>query len=292
MGQQNRILIIGGSGFVGTNLVRDLSTHYSVSATHRHQVTRLPGVNYIPFGAITEKDHCKALMAHVEPDVVIYTVGSNEINPAERDSRTTNYLHTAGATHLQAASETVKAKFIYISSDTIFSGHGGNYSAGDTTIPSLNIGKAKLGAENHIRSRSLNYMIIRSAPLLGRGTIDHPSWVDDLRESDVLGRKKILSSRLFRNPVHISVLSSLIQKVIDQDLKNETLQLGGLTKISERALADRIMVLLGLSNAHFQTTDAHINGEPIDFSLNFTQTLAHCKIDALKIDESLARLVE
>ena len=200
-------------------------------------------------------------------------------------------MHTAGATHLQAASETVKAKFIYLSADTIFSGHGGNHSEEDIAIPGTAIGKAKLGAENHIRGRSLNHIIIRSAPLLGRGTLDHPSWVDHLRESDVLAKKMIFSDHLFRNPVHISVLSDLIHKVIEQDLRNETLHLGGLTKISERALADRLMGALGLSTAHFETTDHDSRSEPIDFSLNFTNTMKMCRIEALKLEDSIARLM-
>jgi dTDP-4-dehydrorhamnose reductase len=291
MSEQKRILIIGGNGFVGTNLARDLSKDYSVICTHRHQVTRLPGVEYIPFQALADKEQCKALIGGTEPHIVIYAVGSNEIALAERETRNANYVHTAGATHLQSASETVKAKFIYLSADMIFSGHGGNYYEGDTTIPNTALGKAKLAAENHVRSRSLNHIVIRSAPLLGRGSLDHPSWVDQLRESDVLGKKMLFSSRLFRNPVHISVLTELMKKVIDQDLKNEIFQIGGLTKISERALADRIMIALGLSTERFETMEVTSHSEPTDYSLNFTRTLEVAQISALRIEESIARLM-
>ena len=253
-------------------------------------MTKLKDVNYIAFQGLTERDLCKSLMLATKPDVVIYAVGSNDIDSAERDSRTAQYQHTAGATYLQAASEGVKAKFVYLSSDTIFSGHAGNYAEEDITIPSSALGKAKMGAENHIRGRSLNYIIVRSAPLLGRGPLDHPSWVDRLRESALIKKKFKVSERLIRNPIHIGLLSEVISYSIEYDLKNKILHLGGLTKVSEHELALRISKANDIATENLEVLTTGRPDSIYDFSLNFSQTLTVCKYPILTLQQSMERL--
>ena len=296
MAEQKKVLIVGGNSFVGTRLAKALAEHHLVTCTYRNQVTPLPGVSYIQFSYLTEKEHCKTLMQKVEPDIVIYSIGSNDIAAAELDGHATHYLHSVSATHLQSASEMVKAKFIYLSADMIFSGHNGNHSEDEPTLPASILGKSKLGAENHVRSRSLNHVIIRSAPLLGRGTLDHPSWVDLLRENELIGKKIKLSPYQIRNPVHISLLSELILKIIENDLRNQTLHLGGLTKISDFELGNRILLSLGLSTKTIEPLDLQslgiFNSEALDYSLNFTKLIKLYKMEALTIEESLSRLLQ
>lgn len=292
MADRKRILIIGGNGFIGINLAKDLSKHHDVTCTHGPNVTRLPGVNYVPYHGLTDKDQGRKLIQTTEPDHVIYAVGSNDIYTAEMDVRLAQHHHSAGATQMQASSEFAKARFIYLSSDVVFSGHGGNFNSHDITLPSTTLGKSKLTAENHVRSRSLNYLIIRSSPLLGRGTLEHPSWVDRLRENELFKKRMNLLDRLVRNPVHVSVLSELLLVCIREDVKNQTLHLGGLTKISEHALALKILQKLKLQTEFLATPDAtNGNSETHDYSLNFTQTLQLTRIPALTLNESLDRLV-
>jgi dTDP-4-dehydrorhamnose reductase len=143
-----------------------------------------------------------------------------------------------------------------------------------------------------VRSRSLNYLIIRSSPLLGRGTLEHPSWVDRLRENELFKKRTNVLNHLMRNPVHVSVLSELILACIREDVKNQTLHLGGLTKISEHALAQKILTKLKLQTESLKIPDAtHGNADAHDYSLNFTLTLQLTRIPALTINESLDRLV-
>ena len=152
---KKKVLIVGGTGFVGGNLAKALATHHQVICTYRKDFTPMSGVEYFRFADITDKEQCKALVQKFQPEVVIYTIGSNDVAKAEKEVILTQALHSTAATLVMTAADYIKAKFILVSSDWVFSGTEGNYSESDTAMPYSQIGKAKLGAENFVRSLSL-----------------------------------------------------------------------------------------------------------------------------------------
>jgi dTDP-4-dehydrorhamnose reductase len=284
---QKKILIIGGSGFVGSHLARTLSGSHSVTATWRNEATPIPGVEFIRFNALHDKDKCMALVQKIEPQVVIYAAGSNDLKKAESEPNPTQIAHISGPNHMLIASEYVKAKYLYFSNDSVFSGDEGNFSEADTAIPGFALGKAKLGAENYIRSRSLNHVIFRCAPLLGRGPLDHPSWLDHLREESLHGKFKPLSRKTLQNPVHIRELVTAIERVMDQDIRNKTLHIGGLTKVSPYDLAVRFLKTFGLAGGGLPSATPDSEAPIQDHTLNFTQSLKLLQTEPLFLEQSL-----
>jgi dTDP-4-dehydrorhamnose reductase len=287
MSAGKKILIVGGSGFVGSQLARMLSAKHSVVCTHRQAFTPLAGIEYVAFNGIHDKDRCSTLVRQTEPDVVVFAAGSNDPARAEKDPNQTQTVHLTGANQLLIAAEYAKAKYIYLSSDWVFSGADGNFAESDTAIPPNSLGKTKLGAENYIRSRSLNHIIIRCAPLLGRGTLDHPSWLDRIRESAAFQRPIALSDRSIHNPVHIRELATLIDRVLEGDVRNKTLHLGGLTRISEYQLAMGIYESFGFDRKNLTALKSGPENTVQDFSLNTTQTLRLLKTEPLFLEQSL-----
>jgi dTDP-4-dehydrorhamnose reductase len=283
-----KILIIGGNGFVGSSLSKLLSKHYQVYSTYHRSHTPIPNVIHAPLPLLSEKDLCERLIQAVDPAVVIYCLGTNNELDAERDPRGAQALHSGGLTHVIHAADMIKAKFIYISSDFVFSGLEGNFVESDSTVPSIQLGKAKLGAENIVKTRSLNHLIIRCAPLIGRGTVDHDSWLDRIRESVIKQRKVEMPSRAFHNPVHISFLAEVIQKALERDLRNRVLHVGGLTKITPFELGKQFLKKIGLPTELVEPADSTgSNTSRIDYTLNFTETLKSIEAEPLLLEQSL-----
>lgn len=285
------VLIVGGNGFIGSTLARELKDSYAVTCTHQGPYTPIRGVQWIRLAALNDKNVCKAVVNKVSPEVVIYCAGSNDLLGAEQNVPKTQLAHSNGVNNVFATSDTLKAKFIYLSSDYVFSGVDGNYSETSTAIPAFQLGKAKLGAENFLRSRSLNYAIIRCAPLLGRGTLEHPSFVDQLRESALRKKKVKLPSKVMHNPVHVAMLARAIRRVIDLDIRNKILHIGGLSKVSTSELAQNVVARLGLDPATVEISDSASNALPSDYSLNFTETLAIVEAEPLFLEQSLDLLL-
>jgi dTDP-4-dehydrorhamnose reductase len=287
MSKGNRILIVGGNGFVGSSIARALAGTNEVTCTYRHEPLQIPGVSFVHFNGLHEKDKCTALTQKYDPEVVIYAAGSNDPHLAEKEVPLSQLTHLTGPTHMLIGADYVKAKYIFISSDWVFGGPDGNHGESDTAIPSNALGKLKLGAENYIRARSLNHVIIRCAPLLGRGTIDHPSWLDQIREADLTRKHRYQSRASIHNPVHIRELGIMIDRVLKQDIRNKTLHLGGLTKISRYSLAKLFIEGFGFEMKDLPEAPKGTDLLTEDYSLNFTQTLRLLKTEPLFLKQSL-----
>ncbi len=286
MNTKPKVLIVGGNGFVGSSLTKAFVKNFEVFSTYHRSYSPIKGAHYLPLPQLSEKDRCDRLITSVKPDVVIYCLGSNNELEAEKDAKATQNIHTSGITHLMHSAEMSKAKFIYISSDCVFSGIDGNFGESDSTIPASQLGKAKVGAENMLKTRSLNYLIIRCAPLLGRGTLDHPSWLDKIREKIFHAKKVTMLSRMIQNPVHVSFLAEVLEKAIEKDLRNRILHVGGLTKISSYDLAKKFMKQIGLPAEFIECSDSNLISSPIDYSLNFTETLSLVEAKPLLLEQS------
>ncbi len=281
-----KVVVVGGNGFVGSSLTRALVKNYQVFSTFHRSYTPVKGATYIHVPQLTEKDRCDRFINSIKPDVVIYCLGSNSEPEAEKEPKHAQNIHSSWITHLMHSADMSKAKFIYISSDCVFSGIDGNFGESESTVPFSQLGKAKAGAENMVKTRSLNHLIIRCAPLLGRGTLDHPSWLDGIREKIIHGNKVRLPSRYIHNPVHVSFLAEVIHKAIEKDLRNKILHVAGLTRISSFDLAQQFIQKIGLSVDLVECTDANAQANPIDYSLNFTETLDLVETKPLLLEQS------
>ena len=179
MSKVKAVLIIGGSGFIGTHLAMKLRDAHKVFATYHTNRIAIPGVSCIPFNT-ENRDYIKRVAYTLRPDVVIFASGNHDLAWSEHNRRDAERIHAGGAANIASAFDILQPRFIYISSCYSFDGSKGNYHENDSVLPSSALGKAKLGAENLVRGKSLNYMIVRSSPVLGRGNGLNLSFLDQI----------------------------------------------------------------------------------------------------------------
>jgi len=284
------VLIIGGSGFVGTHLALKLREGYKVFATYNSRHISIPGVTFIPLNA-SNRDWAKRVVYTSNPDAIVYLGGSNLVELAEADPREAERVHTGGPATLSAVSDILQPKFIFLSNCYTFDGQRGNYHETDTVLPSTALGKAKVGGENFIRGKSLNYLIVRPSPVFGRGNGLNLTFLDQLRMK--LDKKERIE--LPNNEVHsfapVYGLVDFIARLIEVGPRNKIFHYGGLTKVTYFEFAKEFAQRFGynpglIGEARIApTTRASDNHSHFDYSLNSTQMAQTLKVKPLLLEE-------
>lgn len=288
------ILILGGSGFVGFHLAATLRHQAKVFATYFKKKTHLPGVTFLPLD-LESRNWIKRILYLTQPDILIYAAGSNRIDYCHEHKDETEFLHSTAPGHVVGAMDIVQPKLIYLSNPYVFDGVKGNFHELDTTLPVSVLGRMKLGGENVIKIKCLNYLIIRSSPLFGFGNGKNFSFLDQVRTSLNAQKKIELNGDTLYSFASIYGFNTFFKTVIDSGVKNKTLHYGGLTKMTFADLG-RIFAtqfdypLSSILEKKYKTslsTKGTVENFLSDFSLNCSQTMEWIRFQPLLIEDSL-----
>ena len=289
MKKRKAVLIVGGSGFVGTHLALQLRKNYKVYATFHRKFFSIPDVSFFPMDTF-EKDWVKRIVYIAEPDAVVFASGNSDPIWAEQNPREAERDHAGGAMTVLSAAEILQPKFIYLSNAYVFEGDKGNYHEDDTSLPSSQIGKVKSRCENFIRSRSLNYIIVRSSQLYGRGNGRHISFLDNIRLKLDRGDSVELSDHEYHSFGTIYGLVEMIERLIDSGVKNRTFHYGGLAKLTPYQFGKKFAERFGYDSKLIMPQKIVATGEysfrrTTDYSLNFSESVKQLKINPLLVEQ-------
>lgn len=282
------VLIIGGSGFIGSQLALKLRDTYKVFATYKNHALHLPGISYLPFD-VYDRNWIKRIVYNTEPDVIVYIAGNNGLEWCEKNARDADRIHTGGAASVSTVASILQPKFIYLSNAYVFDGKKGNYREDDTVLPWSALGKAKLGGENYIKGRSLNYLILRSSPVFGRSNGVNLSTLDHLRMKLSIGQKVEFSNTELHSYAPAHGLVDLLERLVDSGPRNKILHYGGLTKVTPYEFAvefaKRFKFDPNLVQPIRLNQPEHLSGPTEDYSLNSTEVSRTLKIKPLLLEE-------
>ena len=288
MATTKAVLIIGGSGFIGTHLALKLRESHKVFATYLTKPMRIPGVTFIPLD-VGNRNWVKRIVYSSRPDVVIYAAGSSNLDWAEAHARDAERVHTGGPATVSNVADILQPRFIYLSNCYVFDGNKGNYHEGDIVLPSYSLGKVKVGGENFIRGKAMNHIIIRSSPLLGCGNGRNISFLDHLRMKLIRNERIELPVSEFHSFAFITSFIDFVAKMVDSGPKNKTLHYGGLTKLTHYELARKFAKRFSYNeDLIFQsqhTKRGSIEAEIADYSLNSSWVAENLKIKPLLLEE-------
>jgi dTDP-4-dehydrorhamnose reductase len=192
-----RVLVIGGSGFLGQSITRlaHLSGHRVVATFH----TSAPPATDVDWRAldIRRRDDVTAFALHARPDAVI--------NAAYRQS---DWETTAdGGMHVALAAAAAGARLVHVSSDAVFSGNASGYDETCHPDPTTPYGAAKAAAETAVKGIAPAAVIARTSLIIGDGDSQHEQLVHALACGT---RPGALYTDDVRCPVHVTDLASAL----------------------------------------------------------------------------------
>lgn len=290
MSRSKGVLIIGGSGFLGTHLATKLRENYRVLVTHRSHPIKIPGVLNLPLKS-KDDQWLKHILRRQRPEIVIYLGGPGTQKWVEQDTGMAERLHSTMPGEILKATETMVERFIYVSTCSVFDGMRGNYKETDPQTANSLIGKYKAGAENWIKGHSNAYTILRLSPLLGRSHPYRPSWFDEFRMH--VGRKERieLHQNDYFSYAPVSGACEVVSALIEKAPKTSIYHYGGLNRLTTYDLGQLIAKKCNWdSSLIFSKAKLIHELRPLDFSLNSSEAIKTLGVKAYEIEETIEML--
>lgn len=156
-----KVLVTGASGLLGTDIVLEL-----IASGHEVIKNSLSERPSFISADISTKSGIEKL-ASLDWNCIIHTSAARDPDSCEKDRKGTYNLNVRASEELAKTALSKKAKFVFISTDYVFSGDNPPYKETDKPHPINCYGETKLEAENSILSICPDALIVRVPILYG-----------------------------------------------------------------------------------------------------------------------------
>jgi dTDP-4-dehydrorhamnose reductase len=157
----------------------------------------------------------KKILQSIKPSIIIHTAAIVNLEHCENNLETAKYMHSDIVQTFHDVCP--KAKFIYISTDSIFNGVSGNYSEKSEPSPINRYATTKYWGEQTTLNLFHNSIIIRTN-IFGFHFENSNSSLAEWALFNLLSNKSISGyDNIFFNPVYIGQLSQSIHLLIEKN---------------------------------------------------------------------------
>ena len=219
------------------------------------------------------------------PDIVVHTAGLSSLAQCEKEPSKAFLVNVKGTQNLIKCINKYnpKIKLMFMSSDYVFSGDAGNYTENSIRNPNTIYGKNKVLSENEISKSLLNYVIVRSANVYGRGGNFFNFLVNNLENK--LPNKYFTNT--FYTPTYIDYLLKCLEKLIRGKFVG-IIHVAGKERVSRHEFSLKVAKHLRKSNKLILKVDQDVSGLiSEDSSLNTDLSQKLIKVFCPSIEQSL-----
>lgn len=210
------LLVTGGSGMLGSYVATQAAAAgWDVTATYGSNAVELPGVRMVHLDLSDPWD----LVSGLCPDVIIHTAAQAKPDVCEEHRRLAWDTNVIGTDNLIRAAESVRAHFIHISTDLVFSGEHSPYSEDDPLSPPNYYGLTKAAAETAVLASDTPAAIVRTSIIYGPRRFPHlNSFSDKIIESLRAGKPMTAFTDQRRCPIPAWNLADVLLEIAERRL--------------------------------------------------------------------------
>jgi dTDP-4-dehydrorhamnose reductase len=218
-----KILITGSNGLLGQTLVNLLMKepeNYSVFGLSKGD-NRMNSNDFVYYDIdITNYDQLKQCVCFIQPSFIINTAAMTNVDTCEDKPNECNDLNIEAVKYLTQICAKLNIHFIQISTDFIFDGIKGIYKETDLPNPLSLYGNSKLKAENIVKSSGINFSILRTILVYGKGVNLKRNnivlWVKDMLENN---KEISIVDDQHRMPTYVEDLALVCKLSIDKNIR-------------------------------------------------------------------------
>ena len=241
-----KLLIIGGSGLVGSTLIEYAKTDYDIHFTINTNESPFDDIPFTKIDLMKNKSEILNLINDFKPDVVVHTAAHSSVDLCETDHKLANFLHIDVTKDITKLCHQINAKLIYFSTDAVFNGKmNKKYVENDTPHPINYYGKTKLDAEKIILNQSTKNVILRPSVIYGwHKKSRFTNWI-----IESLKNKSSVDPHVdqYNTPTLVDDLVKSILLIIEQDISG-LFHSTGKTCVNRYELANIIADIFGFDN--------------------------------------------
>ena len=234
-----KILITGGSGLLGQYLNVKLSGDNEILSLYNKN----PGncKNYASMEIdLVKKEGLDEIFIAFKPDVVIHTAAISR--PELCDSLPPEYvteININATEHIAELCARYNSKLIFTSTDLVYDGDsGGMMSEEDLINPVSFYAETKIKSEDIIKNTFDNFVILRTSLLFGMGKNHSVNNFHNMILSFRKNKKVKLFYDQYRTPLSLNEASEIISQLINNNIRNITINFGGMERISRTELGE------------------------------------------------------
>jgi len=213
---KKKLLIIGGSGLLGSTLTDYTKVSYNVHITYNKNFPIDSSVNSTSLDLLDNRAKIIDLIKSLKPDVVIHTAAHPSVDICEINHKIADMLHVDVTQDIVDTCHSINSKLIYISTDAVFEGKLNKlYAENDEPNPINYYGTTKLRAEKVILNVSRN-VVLRTSVIYGwHNRSRFTNWI-----LGYLKEKKLVDpfSDQYNTPTLVDDLAKSIIKIMEQDI--------------------------------------------------------------------------
>jgi dTDP-4-dehydrorhamnose reductase len=236
---KQKLLIIGGSGLVGSTLTNYAESRYNIHITYNNNFPKNTIVDSTAIDLLDDRTKIINLIKLLKPDIVVHTAAHPNVDICEINHTVADTLHVDVTQEIVDVCDSINSKLIYLSTDAVFEGElNKKYTEDDVPNPINYYGKTKLAAEEIILNISRN-VVLRTSVIYG--------WHEKSRFTNwilhYLKEKKHVDpfSDQYNTPTLVDDLSKSILEII-------RLEISGLYHATGKTCINRYEFALKLAN--------------------------------------------
>ena len=244
-----RVLVSGGSGFLGGYLLQRLARGYEVYAGFRSGAPR-GRVSPVRL-ELTDKASIDAVR-RLAPGYVVHNAAHTKPDLCEDDPNSAYAMNVDGTRLLAEAVQDSCTRFVYCSTDLVFDGARPESSETDTPSPLMVYGRTKLEGEEAARDvLGERVNVVRLALLYGkgRGRSAGRTFTERTLEEARQGRAVRLFRDQYRSPLYVEDAAAGVESALTWPEAPAVVHLGGLERISRFEMGVQTLEVFGLDRS-------------------------------------------